>query len=125
MARRKTDRPKPDMTVAQFLSAVPHKNTEMKLERMREGLLVSIPVRRPGWLVPPISWIMPFSNHRRVQLDGAGTAVVELCDGKRTVEQIVETFAQEHKLSFREAQLAVTQFLRELIGRGVVALVVA
>ena len=124
MARQKRKGPEVDMTVARFLSAVPHRNTEIKQERLREGLLVSIPIRRPKWLVPPISWILPFSDHRQVQLDGPGRAVVELCDGKRTVEQIVESFAQENKLSFREAQLAVTQFLRELIGRGIVALVV-
>jgi hypothetical protein len=39
------------------------------------------------------------------------------------VERIVESFAADHKLTFREAQLSVTQFLRMLTERGVVAIV--
>lgn len=124
MARRKTQDPQPDMTVAQFLSAVPHKNTEMKVERRRESSLASIPIPRPRWMVPPLSWVFPFSARRRVQLDSPGTAVLDLCDGRRTVEQIIETFAGDNKLSFREGQLAVTQFLRELMSRGIVAIAV-
>ena len=46
-----------------------------------------------------------------------------MCDGKKPVESIIEKFAAMHKLSFREAQLAVTQFLRELLQRGVVVVV--
>jgi len=111
------------MAVAQLLSAVPHKNAAMTLEPAGDGVLASVPLRRPRWLVPPISWIIPFSDRRRVRLDAPGKAVLELCDGKRTVEQIVETFAAENKLSFREGQLAVTQFLHELMRRGIVALV--
>ncbi len=124
MARRPKDTPRPEMTVSKFLSTVPVRNEEMKLERVRGGSLASVPIPRPRWLVPPISWVLPFSSQRRVQLDDPGTEVLELCDGKRTVEEIIETFAQGNKLSFREAQLAVTQFLRELMNRGIVAIVV-
>ena len=123
MARRSKESPKPKLKASEFLSAVPHRNTEMRLQRLREGVLASIPIPRPRWLVPPISWILPFSGLRRVQLDGPGTAVLDLCDGQRSIEQIVETFARDNKLSFREGQLAVSQFLRELVGRGMIVLV--
>jgi hypothetical protein len=46
-----------------------------------------------------------------------------MCDGRRTVEAIIEEFAADHKLSFREAQLSVTQFLRQLTQRGLIAVV--
>jgi hypothetical protein len=87
------------------------------------GTMVSVPVRRPSWLVPPISWILPFSSHRRVELDDLGLEVLNLCNGRNTVESIIEKFAADHKLSFREAQLSVTQFLRLLTERGLVAVV--
>ena len=108
---------------AKLLASVPHVNVKAEVKEVGDGMIVSVPVRRPGWLVPPISWVLPWSSRRRVQLDPAGSAVLALCDGRRNVEQVIETFAQEHKLSFRESQLAVTQFLRELLKRGIVALV--
>jgi len=114
---------KREIAASKLLASVPHVNAKAEVKTVREGVIVSVPVRRPNWLIPPISWVLPWSSHRRVQLDEAGTAVLALCDGQRNVEQVIETFAQEHKLSFRESQLAVTQFLRELLRRGIVAMV--
>src|SRR5690554_3538217 len=96
-------------SLRQMLSAVPHHNHAMKIEPRREGrLLATVPIRRPRYLVPPISWIVPFSPHRRVELDRVGASVLKLCDGKRNTEGIIEEFARQHRLSFRESQLAVT-----------------
>ncbi len=108
----------------QLLTAVPYRNRAMETHELRDGGLVAeIPMRRPRWLVPPISWILPYSSHRRVQLDAPGVEVLDLCDGRRTVEEIVEKFAAGHKLTFREAQLSVTMFLKQLTQRGLVAIV--
>ena len=114
---------KRQIAASQLLAAVPHKNATMKIEHGGAATLVSVPVRRPRWLVPPVSWVLPWSEHRRVQLDEPGTEVLNLCDGKRNVEEVIETFVQKHKLSFREGQTAVTQFLRELLRRGIIVLV--
>lgn len=111
------------MAATKLLASVPHVNAKVDVQENPEGAIVSVPIRRPGWLVPPISWVLPWRSHRRIQLDGPGWAVLSLCDGRRNVEQVIETFAQDHKLSFRESQIAVTQFLRELIRRGLIALV--
>jgi hypothetical protein len=109
---------------ANFLRAVPHVNQAMETHYLSDGsMVVSIPIRRPKYLVPPLSWVLPFSPFRRVQLEPVGSGVLGLCDGRRTVEAIIERFATDHKLSFREGQLAVTQFLRQLMQRGLVALV--
>jgi hypothetical protein len=109
--------------VSRLLAAVPHRNEAVTSQPAGDGLLVCVPMRRPRWLVPPLSWLIPFSHVRKVQLDAPGKAVLELCDGHRTVEEVIETFAAENKLSFREGQLAVTQFLRELLRRGIIVLV--
>ena len=109
---------------ADFLSAVPYPNKAMDLTRSADGsVLVGVPLDRPGWLIPPISWVLPFSSERRVNLDALGAALLAMCDGSNTVETIIEKFAARHKLSFREAQLPVTQFLQQLTERGVVAVV--
>ena len=43
------------------------------------------------------------------------------CDGRQTVEAIVDRLAANHKLTFHESRLAVMQFLRMLMQRGAVA----
>ena len=119
MARRK---PRP--TTDQILRARPFHNEKAEVEhRGKSTMVVSVPLRRPWWLVPPISWVIPFSSKRRVELDALGVEVFDLCDGKHSVEHIIEIFAANHKLSFREAQLPVTQFLEQLTQRGLVAVV--
>jgi len=120
--RSKKLKKSPPLTVDDFLRSVPVANVSMKVEGRADGsALVSIPMRRPGWLVPPLTWILPYSSHRRVELDPVGAGVLQLCDGQRTVEDIIEEFADRHRLSFRESQLPVTQFIRMMLERGLVA----
>ncbi|MGC9454142.1 MAG: PqqD family protein [Phycisphaerae bacterium] len=120
----KKSSPPRHLPAEQVLAAVPYRNEAMELHHRRDGTaLASIPLRKPRWLVPPLSWVIPFSSHRRVELDTAGVAVLDLCDGSRNVESIIEKFAADHKLSFREAQLSVTKFLQQLTQRGVIAVV--
>jgi len=127
-AAMKRDRKQPagagQVSAEQMLRAVPHQNTAMTTTRRSDGTaLVSVPIRRPKYMVPPLSWFLPFSSHRRVELDRVGVRVLELCNGRRTVESIIEKFAGEHKLSFREAQLSISQFLSQLTQRGLIAIV--
>ena len=111
-------------STAMFLRAVPYLNQAAELAPQPDGrVTANIPIPKPRFLVPPLSWLMPFSKQRRVELEPVGAAVLNLCDGRRTVEAVIESFAARHKLSFREAQLPVTQFLRQLAQRGLVAVV--
>ena len=108
----------------EFLRAVPYPNQTIAVRRLADGGgLAEVPIARPRWLVPPLSWILPFSTQRRIRLDAIGVAVLNLCNGRNAVETIIENFAADNKLSFREAQLPVTQFLQQLTQRGLVAIV--
>lgn len=122
--KRKPEKAQPHDWTGRILTARPHVNRSMRTQPRRDGgLLATIPLRRPKYLVPPLSWLLPYSRNRRVRLDRIGTAVLDLCDGQRTVEAIIEKFAVEHKLSFRESQVPVTTFLRQLTERGLVVIV--
>jgi hypothetical protein len=112
------------ITADSFLRAVPYANRAMEITRRSDGgALAAVPIPRPRFLIPPLSWILPVSTHRRVELEPVGVAVLDLCDGRRTVEDVIEKFASEHGLSFREAQLSITEFLHQLVTRGLVAIV--
>lgn len=108
-----------------FLAALPTRNRAATEEPEQAGFLpVSVRVDRPWWLVPPISWVLPVRTKRTVKLDGIGRFVWEWCDGRRPVETLVDAVADREKLSFHEARIAVTQFVEELVRRGIIVLVV-
>lgn len=87
------------------------------------GLRITVPRRRPGWLAPPLSWIVAVSPARTILLDRLGRRVWDGCDGNRSVEALVEDFAREHRLSFHEARVSVTALLRMMLQRGALAMV--
>jgi len=83
---------------------------------------VVVPRQRPWYWVPPLSWMQPFCAQQTIVLDRLSGRVWDLCDGVRTVEEIVEIFAAEEKLTFHEARVAVTQVIEGLVRRGGLAI---
>lgn len=120
----KADKAKRQPSIRDLLKSAPHQNARIGVEPWGDdGALVSVPIRRPRWMVPPITWLLPFRPERRFELDVLGVSVLNMCDGKKTIEQIVGQFAQNNGLTLREAQVSVLQFLRMLTQRGVIAIV--
>ena len=108
-----------------LLASRPTPNTAARLEEQPNGgVWIVIRRIRPKSLRPPLSWIVPFSEERRVRLDAPGTRVWRLCDGTRTVEQITDAIAAHYSLTFHEARVAVDSYLRTLVKRGILVLAV-
>jgi hypothetical protein len=110
------------MTPEQMLRCIPCQNQAMRMQPEPGGALVTVPLRRAWWARAPLTWVFPISRERRIQLDSVGSAVLGLCDGRRTVEDVIDSVMQQHHLTFQEARVAVMQFIRLLTERGVVAL---
>jgi hypothetical protein len=106
-----------------LLKGVPHRNNAAKLEELSDGVLVTIPLAKRWWLRPPITWIFAVSPNRRVQLDAMGAWVLERCDGRCRIEELIEQVMERYKLSFQEARGAVLQFMKMLTERGIIAVV--
>lgn len=87
----------------------------------RSELVLRVPTRKPGYLIPPISWIIRPPRARAIVLDRIGGQVWAWCDGTRTVEQVIELFALEHNLTFHESRVSVTTYLKDLVKRGTLA----
>ena len=64
----------------------------------------------------------PEIQTKKLQLDKLGSEVWGLIDGHHTVHQIVRLFAQSHRLQLREAEISVSQYIRELGKRGLIGL---
>ncbi len=89
-----------------------------------QGVRITVRKKKAAFLVPPISWIIRTKQSHTVSLDHIGTQIWNWCDGKRTVEDVIDEFAKTYSLSFHEARVSVTGHLQQLVKRGVLAVAV-
>lgn len=99
------------------------RNAAARVERnVKKNIAIYVKTSRPRYLVPPLSWIVPFRSERRVTLDRLGMQVWTLCNGERTVENVIDAFKEQYNLTFHEARVAVTEYIKTLIQRGVLVI---
>lgn len=104
------------------LEAIPVVNGGVSTAPNPDGtfdLVVRIP-RRRGWF----SRFMPSEIERRCRLDELGSYVWRQIDGRRTVMEIIDRFAERYGTSRREAELCTVEFLRRLAQRRLISLAV-
>lgn len=107
-----------------MLTAVPVANAAARVEERPEGVTVTVANREPAKLLPPFRWLVRPPKEKRLVLDRIGTSVWHLCDGKRTVENVIDAFADQYELEFHESRVAVTEYLRSLVQRGALAMAI-
>ena len=109
-----------------MLVARPIRNTAARVTAgQTDGeLRIAVPSRPKAWWyhLPPLNWIVRPPRERVLILDPIGSPVWDLCNGETTVEEIIQFFAKNHSLSFHEARVSVTSYLRLLIERGALAI---
>jgi hypothetical protein len=104
-----------------MLQAKPLQNKAAQVDWGFENVTVTVPRTKETHLKPPFSWIVPVSRERSTKLDKLGRQVWEQCNGRFTTEQIIDNFARTHALTFHEARVSVTGYLKGLIQRGILA----
>ena len=116
----------PSISRAEALDRVPVKNRQISENRLKTGeVVISYPVIiRPFFagLAKRFGGQEVQTRMKKLQLDELGTSVWNLMDGNRSVRQLVKMFAEAHQLETREAEVSVTQFMRELGRRGLIAM---
>ncbi len=117
-------KPPPTDSWKAMLEAKPVRNTVAKITRRDSGwTTVTVSTVKPRYLIPPISWIVRPPAERSAHLDKIGSQILELCDGNRTVEEIIDVFSSRHNLTFHEARVSVTNYTKMLVQRGMLAMV--
>lgn len=110
--------PRPQRT--QLLSAVVVRNELVREHALADRVRLIAPVERTG-----LGRVFGGGAvEKRFDLDALGTWVWQHVDGVQTVEALIEAFAAGQRVNLREAEVAVTAFLKMLVKRGLVALVV-
>jgi hypothetical protein len=108
------------------LNGKPVKNVKVGEERNDNGdVLLSYPMVFRPWfarLARRIGMGDSSAQEKKLQLDELGTAVWDMIDGKRSVQQLIKIFASKYQLHPREAEVSITLFLRDLGKRGIIGL---
>lgn len=107
-----------------LLRSRPVRNAAARVEDQdSDHVIVFVRQKRPGFMKwPPLSWIVPYKRERRAILDKVGTLLWRMCNGERTVEDLVDAFRSRYGLTFHESRAAVTGYLKLLTERGVIAI---
>lgn len=109
-----------------MLAACPVRNAAATVrENGENGVTVVVKTRKPNYIIPPISWLVPYHTEREISLDAIGSRIWRWCDGQRTVEDVIDLFQDSYAVSFHEARAAVVDYLRRLIQRGVLAVMLS
>ena len=115
-----------ELTRAQALKSIPIRSVQVDETRLDNGeVLLTYPVKIKPWFTRIIRTPGGPSERtltKKLQLDTLGTAVWDRIDGRRSVQRVIQGFAGEHNLHRKEAEVAVTQFLRDLGKRGLIGL---
>ncbi|MGD9519560.1 MAG: PqqD family protein [Armatimonadota bacterium] len=110
------------LTRTQAMAARPIRNPSLAWHTNDEGIVVVTLPRREDATGKILSWLFMVPDSRPVSLDQIGTRVWNLCDGEHSVHDIAAALAEEHKITLREAEVSLAEFLRMLGKRGMVAL---
>jgi hypothetical protein len=111
------------------LSAVPFRNPliEWELREPADGaggapeMVLRVPRRQDGWR-RLLNRLFEGPPYRQVVLDELGTDVWRMCDGETSVEALIRSLANRHKLERREVELSLTIYLQTLAKRGFIGL---
>jgi len=111
----------PRLTRQQSLGALPVRNPVVTARKLDNGdAELTIP-RREDWKGKLLSWVFYIPKERRIILEGIGAEVWEMCDGEHSVTQMIALLVKKYKLSPREAEASLVEYLRRLGKRKLIA----
>jgi hypothetical protein len=103
------------------LKSRPVKNPNVKFEN-KGGEVSVILERRKTWWIAVLSKIFFIPRQKTLVLDKIGSGVVELCDGKKRVSDLIDHLVKVYKLSPYEAEVSLLTYMKMLVKRGIIGL---
>jgi hypothetical protein len=116
----------PTMTREQALACTPVHNNVISWEEDRSGFVqVEYVLLLKPFFHSILKRFAPEPTNaptRKIQLDGLGSCVWKMIDGKRSTSDIIIEFSSLQDISSQESEQSVTTFFRELGKRGLIGL---
>ena len=118
-----TGRPPPSqIDRRQSLDGIPVLNEQISCKNDNTGrLVINIKLKRGNGF---LARFQPPVLERNLKLDEIGGFVFKLIDNQRSTLEIVDMFLSKYRVNRREATLSVVDFLKSLVKRGVVSIVI-
>ena len=116
--------PPPGITRQDAMRVYPTRNPNLEWVLDEEGVVTATLKRPKDLRNRVIGGFLMLPEARSLKLDEVGTFVWNLCDGKHTVADLVGAMAEKYKLSRREVEVSLTEFLRMLAKRGMIVVAV-
>ncbi len=121
----KNKKPAISVTRKESLKCRPVKNPEIEEVSLDTGqVIIKYPVKVRPWIAG-LSSKLGFESrpvYKKIELDEMGAAAWAMMDGKSRVKDIIRRFEKKYKLHPKEAEISVTQFIRDLGKRGLIGL---
>lgn len=115
-------RRRPRLSRQQALQARPIRNPHLSTKRNERDELTLVVPRRGDWVGRLLSLVFIVPKERGIVLDAVGEDVWELCDGEHTVEELIRQVGEKYKLNPKEAEVSLTDYLRQLGKRNLIGL---
>lgn len=106
----------------QSLDGVPVLNEQVSSKNDSNGrLVINIKIKRGNGF---LARYQPAVMERNVRLDEIGSFVFQLIDNQRSALEIIELFLAKYRVNRREATLSVVEFLKSLVKRRIISIVI-
>jgi hypothetical protein len=112
----------PSIDRRRSLAGIPVLNRGVRrIDGENDTLVLGVPVaRRAGFLAR----FQPAVTDKRIRLDEVGSFVVRQIDGERNMMAIIEALIARYGLNRREAELSTVDFMKSLIRKQAVSIVI-
>ncbi|RKY64005.1 MAG: hypothetical protein DRP99_02975 [Candidatus Latescibacterota bacterium] len=107
-----------------MLRSRPVRNSQVRWELDDNGEVVITLELKKDWKTKLLSKLFYIPKRRRISLDEVGSRIWELCDGDHTVRDLIEFLRKRYKLNPKEAEVSLTNYLKQLGKKRLVAFAV-
>ena len=122
MFRRKKE---PQLTREQMLRSTVVANSALRVTRDKNGsVTLRVPLRLSPFLRRVLGRFAADASDQKSALDEVGSFVWDMCDGRTTVLEMITRISERYKLNRKETEISLTTYLRTLMGKNYVAILV-
>ncbi len=109
-----------------WLKSRPHRVTEEYYRNEDGNIVIVVQLEYHGIMgkLLKIFSITPPPKYKKYILDKVGSEIWKLCDGKHTIEDIIKRVMKITGLSRRNAELATYTYIRQLVEKGLIELII-
>jgi hypothetical protein len=97
-----------------MLKSRPARNDALEWEKNDSEEISITLVRGTDWKARILSKIFWIPERRTLLLDQIGAQVWEMCDGKTSVDAMIRSLSETHKLNLKEAEVSLLSYLQNL-----------